>query len=527
MKSSRFDAIVIGAGITGLYFLYRLRELGFTVQVIEDGGGVGGTWYWNRYPGARFDSESYTYCYSFSEELLQEWDWTEHYAGQPETERYLNYFADKFDLRENIQFNSRVTAAVFDDSDSCWRVQLDDGNEARAQFLITAVGGLSARYVPNFAGLSTFKGVWCHTNKWPRDGIDMSNKRVGVIGTGATGVQVITEIAKEAAHLTVFQRTPNYCVPLRNRPIDRDEMLAIKASYPEIFRDCAETPNGFQHRPDARLAMEVSQQERLSQFERLWAEPGFKKFLSNFRDVLRPGPANDEYSEFVRTKIRERVRDRKLAEKLAPKHHPFGSKRTPCESGYYEVYNQDNVRLVDVLEDPIQGIVPEGVVTRETTHHFDVLVFATGYDFVTGALDQIHICGLGGRALKEKFANGLRAYMGIQSSGFPNLFLSALSFGNFVRGREPLVDWVCECMHYMRRKNFTRISATREAEDAWTEHVIEVTADSLLMKSNSQFVGANIPGKPRFALISPDPLPTMKERLAAIAANGYEGFQFG
>ncbi|MCI0780635.1 MAG: NAD(P)/FAD-dependent oxidoreductase [Chloroflexi bacterium] len=522
---AQFDVIVIGAGVTGLYSLYRLRELGFSVRAFEEGGGVGGTWYWNRYPGCRFDSESYTYGYSFSEELLQEWDWKEHYSGQPENERYLNYVADKFDLRRDIRLNSRVVSAVFDEDENRWQVQLEDGHRARAQFLITSVGILSAGYIPDFEGIDSFKGDWCHTGRWPKDGMDLAGKRVGVIGTGATGVQLITEIAKEVGHLTVFQRTANYCAPLRNSPIDADEQREIKASYPEIFKKCMETPGSFMHQFDPRSAMEVSPEERLEQYERLWAEPGFKKWLSNFYDVMMPGEANEDYAKFVRNKIRERVNDPVVAEMLVPKDHMFGSKRLPCESGYYEVFNQDNVLLVDVREAPIERITPKGVKTRDAEYELDVIIFATGFDAVTGSLIKLDIRGVGGQTLKDKFADGPRTYMGISSAGFPNLFtINAASVGNFVRAAEPLVDWVSEAMCYVRDNQFTRISATLEAEDAWVKHVAEAGAKILRTQANSWFVGANIPGKARVLLTAPDSAPVMRAKRAEVAANGYEGF---
>ena len=522
---AQFDVIVIGAGVTGLYSLYRLRELGFSVRAFEEGGGVGGTWYWNRYPGCRFDSESYTYGYSFSEELLQEWDWKEHYSGQPENERYLNYVADKFDLRRDIRLNSRVVSAVFDEDENRWQVQLEDGHRARAQFLITSVGILSAGYIPDFEGIDSFRGEWCHTGRWPKDGMDLAGKRVGVIGTGATGVQLITEIAKEVGHLTVFQRTANYCAPLRNSPIDADEQREIKASYPEIFKKCMETPGSFIHQFDPRSAMEVSPEERLEQYERLWAEPGFKKWLSNFYDVMMPGEANEDYAKFVRNKIRERVNDPVVAEMLVPKDHMFGSKRLPCESGYYEVFNQDNVLLVDVREAPIERITPKGVKTRDAEYELDVIIFATGFDAVTGSLIRLDIQGVGGQTLKDKFADGPRTYMGISSAGFPNLFtINAASVGNFVRAAEPLVDWVSEAMCYVRDNQFTRISATLEAEDAWVKHVAEAGAKILRTQANSWFVGANIPGKARVLLTAPDSAPVMRAKRAEVAANGYEGF---
>lgn len=524
-KIEYYDAIVIGAGVTGLYALYRLRELGFSVRTFERGSGVGGTWFWNRYPGCRFDSESYSYGYSFSEELLQEWDWKEHYSGQPENERYLNYVADKFDLRKDIQLNAHVVSAVFDQAESCWEVLLEDGQKVRGQYFITSVGSLSDGYVPAFEGIESFRGASCHTSRWPAEGMDLAGKRVGVIGTGATGVQLITEIAKEVEHLTVFQRTANYCAPLRNGLIDDQTQSEIKARYPEIFKKCSETPGSFMHEFDPRSAMEVSEDERLELYEKLWLEPGFKKWLSNFRDVMVPGEANEDYAEFVRNKIRERVHDPVVAEMLVPKDHMFGSKRLPCESGYYEVYNQDNVLLVDVREAPIERITPKGVKTRDAEYELDVIIFATGFDAVTGSLVKLNIQGEGGQTLKDKFAEGPRTYLGISSVGFPNLFtINAASVGNFVRAAEPLVDWVGEAMSYVRDNEFMRISATPEAEDAWVKHVNEDGAKILRTQANSWFVGANIPGKARALLTAPDTAPAMRAKRAQVAANGYEGF---
>ena len=522
----RFDVIVIGAGVTGLYSLYRFRESGFSVRAFEDASGVGGTWYWNRYPGARFDSESYTYGYSFSEELLQEWDWKELYSGQPENERYLNYVADKFDLRRDIDFNARVESAHFLEDENLWHVKTTDGRQAKGRFLITAVGLLSAHYVPDFGGLDSYQGAWCHTGRWPKEGMDLAGKRVGVIGTGATAVQLITEIAKEVDHLTVFQRTANYCAPLRNRQIDDEMQAEIKANYPEIFKKCMETPGSFMHEFDKRSALEVSPEERMERYEDLWAEPGFKKWLSNFYDVLLPGEANEDYAEFVRNKIRERVHDPVVAEMLTPKDHMFGSKRLPCESGYYEVYNQDNVLLVDVRKAPIQRITPTGLRLEDGSQFdFDVIIFATGYDAVTGSLNRIDIRGVGGESLKDKYAGGPRTYMGISSHGFPNLFtVNSASVGNFVRAAEPLVDWVCETIRYVRDNEYARISPTPEAEDEWVRHVNEEGAKILRTQADSWFVGANIPGKARALLTAPDSAPAMRARRAEVAANGYQGF---
>ena len=520
-----YEVLVIGAGVTGLYSLYRFRELGFSVKSFEDASGIGGTWYWNRYPGARFDSESYTYGYSFSEELLQEWHWKELYSGQPENERYLNHVADKFDLRRHIRFNSRVVSAVYDEEANRWELTMQDGYKARGQFLITAVGLLSAHYVPDFEGIHDFKGSWCHTGRWPKEGMDLAGKRVGVVGTGATAVQLITEIAKEVGHLTVFQRTANYCAPLRNRPISEKEQEEIRTRYPEIFEKCLETAGSFMHEFDRRSAFSVSEEERVEQYERLWDEPGFAKWLSNFYDVMMPGPANEDYAEFFRNKIRERVKDPVVAEMLTPKDHMFGSKRLPCESGYYEVYNRDNVLLVDVKKAPIQRITPTGIQTADAHYDLDVIIYATGYDAVTGSLSRMHIQGKNGLTLQEKFVEGPRTFMGIQSVDFPNLFtINAASVGNFVRAAEPLVEWISECVAHVRDSGYQRIQPTQQSEDEWTQHMIEGGKNILRTQANSWFVGANIPGKARFLLTAPDTAPVMRAKRTEIASNGYQGF---
>ena len=520
-----YDVLVIGAGVTGLYSLYRFRELGFSVKSFEDASGVGGTWYWNRYPGARFDSESYTYGYSFSGDLLQEWHWKELYSGQPENERYLNYVADKFDLRRHIRFSSRVESCVYDEETNRWELTMQDGYKARGQFLITAVGLLSAHYVPDFEGIHDFKGPWCHTGRWPKEGMDLAGRRVGVVGTGATAVQLITEIAKEVGHLTVFQRTANYCAPLRNRPITEEEQEEIRARYPEIFEKCQETPGSFMHEFDTRSAFSVSVDERVDQYERLWDEPGFAKWLSNFYDVMMPGPANEDYAEFFRNKIRERVKDPVVAEMLVPKDHMFGSKRLPCESGYYEVYNRDNVLLVDVKKAPIQRITENGIQTAEAHYELDVIIYATGYDAVTGSLNRMHIQGQNGLTIQEKFAQGPRTFMGIQSVGFPNMFtINQASVGNFVRAAEPLVEWISECIAYVRDKGYQRIQPTQQSEDEWTQHMIDGGENILRTQADNWFVGANIPGKARFLLTAPDTAPVMRAKRAEVADNGYNGF---
>src|SRR5262245_54145922 len=373
-----YDVIVIGAGMAGMYQLHRLRELGVTVRVFEAGDGVGGTWYWNRYPGARFDSESWTYGYSFSDDLLREWEWSEHFAAQPETLRYCNFVADTFDLRRDIEFNARIAAAAYDRAANRWEIETADGRRARARFLITAIGPLSAATMPTIPGIESFRGESYHTGAWPHRPVTFEGKRVAVIGTGATGVQTITEVAKTAGHLTVFQRTPNWCAPLHNGAIDPATQARIKATYPEIFAICRESFGCFIHQADPRNALEVSPEEREAFFEKLYAEPGFGIWMGNFRDVPIDRDANATITEFMRRKIRQRVKDPALAEKLIPTNHGFGTRRVPLESGYYEVFNQANVRLVDLRETPIERTTPAGIQTSAVEHEFDMIIYATG-----------------------------------------------------------------------------------------------------------------------------------------------------
>jgi cation diffusion facilitator CzcD-associated flavoprotein CzcO len=521
----QYDVVIIGAGVAGLYQLYRIRQLGLSVRVFDDGGGVGGTWYWNRYPGCRFDSESYTYGYSWSEELLQEWDWKEHFSGQPENERYLNYVADKFDLRRDIQLNARVTAAVFDEKENRWELALASGQRVRARFVIAAVGLLSAHYVPDIPGIESFKGESYHTSRWPKEKVDFTGKRVGVIGTGATAVQLIPVIAKEVKHLTVFQRTANYCAPLRNAQIDPETQRKIKASYPEIFQKCRETAAAFMHDFDPRKTLEVPKAERLAFYEELWAQPGFKKWLGNFYDIMSDREANEDYAEFVRNKIRARVKDPVVAEKLVPKDHPFGSKRIPLETEYYEAYNRDNVVLVDLKETPIECITPTGIKTSDREYEFDMIIYATGFDAITGPLTRMDIRGEGGQTLKDKWAEGPSNYLGVQTAGFPNFFIAnAATFCNVPRCIEIVVEWISDCIGYLHRKNLQRIAATPQAEAAWMEHSNELLVGSLLTQANSWFIGANIPGKKRAFLIYANTAPAYREKCAEVAAKGYEGF---
>jgi len=532
LRPSRdYDAIVIVAGMAGMYQLYRLRQLGLSVRAFETGGDVGGTWYWNRYPGARFDSESYSYAYSFSQELLEEWDWTEHFSPQPETLRYLNHVADKFDLRKDIRFDTRIASAIYDEAENRWEVESEDGTRARAQFLITAIGPLSAYAMPDIEGIERFKGQSCHTARWPHEPVDFTGKRVAVIGTGATGVQVIQEVAKTAAHLTVFQRSPNFCAPLRNNPIAPESQSELKATYPEVFQRCHDSHGGFMHMPDPRSALEVSDEEREAFYEKLYGEPGFGIWLGNFSDSMVDERANALITDFMKRKIRERVHDPEIAEKLVPKNHGFGTKRVPMETNYYEVYNQENVLLVDLLETPIERITPEGIQTTDAQYSFDIIVYATGFDAVTGAFDRIDIRGEAGEKLKDHWADGPRTYLGIQVVGFPNLLTlvgphNAATFCNIPRCIEQNVEWVTELVRNMRANGHERVSPRQESEDEWTKHVYETAEVSLLTKVDSWFMGVNhnLPDRKPVFMAYLGGSPAYRAKCDGETASGYEGF---
>ena len=533
---NEFDAVVIGAGVSGMYMLHRLRQLGLRALVLEAGTGVGGTWYWNRYPGARFDSESYTYGYSWSPDLLAEWDWTERFSPQPENLRYLEFVADKFDLRRDMRFDSRVAAAHYDEAGNCWDVETEDGYRTRSRFLITALGALSIPVMPAIDGIDRFTGPSFHTSEWPTEGRfsdgDFSGARVAVIGTGATAVQLIPEVARTAEHLTVYQRTPNWCAPLHNGPIEPAEMADIKARYQEIFDTCNGTFAGFQHVPDRRKALETSHEDRIALWEQLWAEPGFGIWMANFRDVLVNEEANALLSRFVAGKIRQRVDDPALAEKLIPTNHGFGTRRVPMETNYYEAYNQPNVELVDLRESPIEAVTEAGIRTSDGERPFDLIVYATGFDAVTGAFDRIDIRGVGGARLADLWADGPRTYLGLQVSGFPNLFTlvgpnNAATFCNMPRCIEQNVDWVTAFLQYLADHGLSRVEPTEEAMDAWGEHVVTSGERMLFTKVNSWFMGVNtnLEGRQekRFLLYAAG-LPTYREKADEVVAKGYEGF---
>ena len=527
-----FDAVVIGAGVSGLYQLYRLRELGLKVRAFEAGTGVGGTWYWNRYPGARFDSESWTYGYSFSKELLEEWDWEEHFAAQPETERYLNYVADKFDLRRDIQLQSRVTAAHYREETRSWDVVLEDGRRYTTRLLITAMGVLSAATMPTIPGVETFRGQSCHTHYWPKEPVDFRGKRVAVIGTGATGIQTITEVAKTAGHLTVFQRTAQWSAPLHNAKIGKEEMNRIRANYSEIFARCQETAGCFIHATDPRATYEVTREEREAFWEKLYGEPGFGIWMGNFRDVLVDREANKLMSDFLAHKIRQRVKDPVVAEKLIPKNHGFGTRRVPLESGYFEVYNQPNVRLVDLNETPIERITPHGIKVGGiklggAELEFDIIIYATGFDAITGAFDRTDIRGAGGVSLKDKWKDGPQTFLGILVDGFPNMLMVMgphAGLGNFPRAAEYSADWVTEIIRFARDRGLTRIEATAAGAASWTDHVIATSEGLLFAEVDSWMTGINrnVEGKQvRRIMRYSGGHPAFREHCERVAADGY------
>ena len=526
-ETQSFDAIVIGAGVSGLYQLHKLREIGLKVRVFEAGTGVGGTWYWNRYPGARFDSESYTYGYSFSQELLDEWHWEERFAAQPETERYLNHVADKFDLRRDIQFKSRVAAAHYREDTRSWDIALEDGRHYSARFLITAIGVLSAPTMPNIAGVETFEGQSCHTHYWPKEPVDFAGKRVGIIGTGATAIQTIQTIAKSVGHLTVFQRTPNWAAPLHNGKISDDEMRDIRGRYPEIFARCNDTPGCFIHAPDPRGTFEVTPEEREAFWEKLYAEPGFGIWQGNFRDILTDHKANALVSDFIARKIRQRVKDPEIAEKLIPKNHGFGTRRVPLESGYYEVYNQPNVKLVDINETPIERITPTGIKTSDAEHEFDIIIYATGFDAITGSFDRIDIQGIGGQRLTDKWKDGPQTYLGVLVEGFPNMLMVMgphAGLGNFPRAAEYSVEWATDLVRFAHERGLTRVEATAAGVADWTDHVLASGQGLLMNEIDSWMTGVNrnVEGKQtRKIMRYSGGHPAFREHCDAVTADNY------
>ncbi len=491
-----YDVIVIGAGVAGIYQIKRLADLGLRATVLEAGGDLGGTWYWNRYPGCRFDSESYTYGYSWSQEVLDEWHWTERFSSQPENLRYLSFVADKFDLRRHMQFGAVVTSAHYDDDDQTWSVTLEDGRSFTTRFLITALGLLSAATPPRYPGVDTFRGQSWHTYYWPHEPVDLTGKRVGVVGTGATAIQLIPVVAEQAEHLTVFQRRPNWAAPLHNGPIGDEEMADIRRRYDEIFEVCSRTPGGFEHEPDRRGFDAFTAEERRAIWEELYAKPGFGIWLGNFRETFMDPEANAELSAFIAEKIRERVDDPALAEKLIPTDHGFGVQRVPLETNYFETYNRDDVRLLDLSETPIERVTETGIRTTAEDVELDIIVWATGFDAMTGAYDRIDIRGSGGRKLADTWADGPSTFFGLMIHGYPNLVMlagpqSGSASSNFPRGIETSVNWVTDLLAHVVEGGHTSFEATADAQEDWSEHMRETYSMMLMRNAKSWFTGYN------------------------------------
>ena len=524
------DAVVVGAGFAGLYMLYKLRQLGLKTQVFETGDGVGGTWYWNRYPGARCDVESMQYSYSFSEELQQEWAWTERYPKQAEILRYINHVADRFELRSDIQLKTRVVSAAFDETTAHWTVRTDCGDRVVARYLISAGGCLSAARVPDMAGLADFKGKWYHTGGWPHETVDFRGQRVGIVGTGSSGIQSIPAIAGQAAQVVVFQRTPNFSIPAWNRPLPLDEQRVWKANYAQYRKEAKTTRSGILYDYSPHASADVSEEERQQEYERRWARGG-ANFTHAFNDIYSNKQANDSAAEFVRNKIRSTVKNPKVAALLAPTDHAIGTKRICVDTDYYETFNQAHVSLVDLRATPIQAIVSNGIRTSAATHEFDSIVFATGYDAVTGALDRIDIRGRNGLVLKEKWTAGPRTYLGLVTAGFPNLFFitgpgSPSVLTNVVMAIEQHVEWIADCLKHMQANQLELAEPTLQAEDDWVAHVNDVASKTLFTGTNSWYMGANIPGKPRVFLPFIGGLGTYTDICNEVAAAGYRGIAF-
>ena len=524
------DALIIGAGFSGLYQLYCVRDrLGLSVEVLEAADGVGGTWYWNRYPGARCDSESHTYCYTFSKELLQEWEWTERYPAQPEILRYLNHVADRFDLKRNIRFNTRVTAAHYDEAANLWRVTTERGERLAAKFLITAVGCLSTANVPRIPGLESFRGRRYHTGQWPHEGVDFTGKRVGQIGTGSTGIQSAPVIAEAAAHLTVFQRTANYSVPARNAPLAPEFSRYVKENFAEIRHLMHGNPNGHAFVIEDRSVFDVTPARRKELYEAAWKKGGLQ-FRATFRDLVQSKAANDTAAEFIQDKIREIVKDPKTAAVLANIDHPYAAKRPPIDTDYFATFNRENVTLVDLRATPIEAITPAGIRTSEREYPLDIIVFATGFDALTGALLRMDIRGRNGLALAEVWRAGPRNYLGLQVAGFPNLFTitgpgSPSVLCNLPVAIEQHVEWITDCIAHMRDHGIARIEARPEAMDSWIEQVNAAANATLLpLATHSWYLGANVPGKPRVFMPYAGGMARYRGICDEVVTNGYRGF---
>src|SRR6516162_5108714 len=528
-EATAYDVVVVGAGFAGMYMLHRLRDLGFSVRVFEQGSGVGGTWYWNRYPGARCDVESMQYSYSFSDELQQAWDWSERYASQPEILRYANHVADRFNLRADIQFDTSVVACAFDEDTNIWSVTTSDGKTVTAKFVVLATGCLSNARKPNIKGLDSFEGPVYHTGNWPHEGVDFSGLRVGVIGTGSSGIQSVPVIAAEAKHLTVFQRTPNYSIPARNRPLSADDRAAFRSIYPQVRRFAREeAKNGIYTEMPDRGALDDGANARRAKYEARWQHGGLT-FMSVYNNLALDKAANDTAADFVRKKIAETVKDGATAKLLQPMTYPIGTKRICIDTDYFETFNRPNVTLVDIKINPITEILPSAVRAGAKDYEIDALVLATGFDAMTGSVAKIDIRGRGGLTLNRKWAEGPKNYLGLMSVGFPNLFIitgpgSPSVLSNMIVSIEQHVAWIADCMSHMRAHGLDAIEAEQQAEEKWVAHVNEVAHTTLYPQANSWYMGANIPGKPRIFMPYIGGVGLYRQICNDVVARGYEGF---
>jgi cation diffusion facilitator CzcD-associated flavoprotein CzcO len=520
------DVLVVGAGVTGIHQLHRALEEGFTARLLEAGDSVEGTWFWNRYPGARFDSESYTYGYLFSEELFRDWEWREHFAGQPEVEDYLNHVADRFDLRRHMRFGARVTAATWDATAAAWAVTTDDGTTTRARFLVAATCVLSVPYVPDVPGRDAFRGIQHHTGRWPSEPVELAGKRVAVVGTSSSGVQVVAAVVGEVAELTVYQRSANWCTPLNNRPISADEQQDLRAGFERLREVLNTSIHGFHHPPNERASTDDTPEERQAFFERMWNSPGFEKFTSNYVDILTNPQANAEWCEFIAGKIRGIVRDPEVAEKLIPTDHHYGEKRPPYVAGYFEAFNEPHVHLVDLKDEPMVRVTERGIETTAAEREHDVIVWATGFDFGTGAMARMGIVGRDGVALTDHWADGPTTFLGLQTAGFPNLFFPGgphAAAGNNPRYNGDQVDFVTDLLVRAREVGADVVEVRPEAEERWTA-LMDKAASRTPFGTLGQYVGGNIPGKPKRYLLNAAGRPFLFKEIARVKEEGYADF---
>ena len=530
-EPQRLDVLIVGAGFAGMYLLHRMREIGLSARVLEAATGVGGTWYWNRYPGARCDVESMQYSFSFSKELQQEWRWSELYAAQPEILKYANHVADRFDLRRDIRFETRVTSAHFDEAQGLWDVRTDTGETYAARYCVMATGCLSNARLPDIPGRDSFKGPTYHTGYWPHEGVDFTGRRVAVIGTGSSAIQAIPVIAEAAGHVTVFQRTPNYSIPSRNAPMPGEYERDWKDHYAERRAEARQTKNGIVARFGQKSALEASEEERRREYEARWTYGG-TTFMQAFNDLVTNKAANDTCAEFVRGEIRKIVKDPQVAELLAPKDYPIGTKRICVDTDYFATFNRPNVELVDIRKSGVERITETGVVGEGRHYEADDIVFATGFDAMTGTLFKIDIRGRDGLELKQKWEAGPRTYLGLMTAGFPNLFMvtgpgSPSVLSNMMVSIEQHVDWITDCLSHLNRHQTSLIEPTEASENAWVEHVNEVAYKTLYPSAASWYMGANVPGKPRVFMPYIGGVGLYRQKCDEVVAQGYDGFRIG